>query len=574
MDGQAQVGDDMNGLSTGRSIGIHGFGTRLVVGGIAVLLSVMFSCVRAAGRVVISEVMFDPSGSEFYDEFIEIQNTGGEPVDLAGWMAGDGDETDELVFENETVLQPGAFGLILDSGYFAHSIRYDPLPPSALILTVADATIGNSGLSNSTPERIVLVSAAGDTVGTMVYTTGNKPGYSEEKVDPAGDDGPANWMDSRWEGGTPGRVNSVSPKDRDLALERVSESPFQVPAGVARDFVLQVINRGRRAASAFSVTVRGISGWHRDFPGLEPAGQLRVETPLGMVPPGRHEYAARVVFDADEDTSNNQVTWTVLGGVGPRAVIVNEVMYAPVEGDPEWVELHNRSGQALDVISWRIEDAKSQGDPFGSNPLRLQADAYLVVAEDVDRFYSRFPDRTVQVVAPERWARLNDSGDAVVVRDATGAAVDSTVYDPAAFTGRSLERISGSGPSGDPLNWLASTHEDGATPGRENSVALQPGIDTVRLLAEPNPFYERVEIRYLLPTPRADVNLWVYDRSGHPVKTLLNAAAGGSRRRVTWDGLGENGAPLKPGIYILFLETSLKGRIFRTRAPVVLARGL
>lgn len=564
----------MNGLSTGRRTGIPLTGTGWVAGGIAVLLAVMISCAGAAGRVVISEVMFDPFGSEFYDEFIEIQNTGSQPVDLAGWMAGDGDEVDGLVFVDGSVLLPGAFGLILDSGYFAHSARYDPLPPSALILTVADATIGNSGLSNATPERIVLVSSAGDTVGVMVYTTGNKPGFSEEKVDPHGGDEPENWMDSRWEGGTPGRVNSVSPKDFDLALERVSESPFPVPAGAARDFVLQVINRGRRAASTFSLSVQGIAAWRRDFAGLAPAGRLRVETPVGIVPPGRHEYVAGVVFDADEDASNNQVTWTVLGGVGTRAVIVNEVMYAPEEGEPEWVELHNRSGQALDVTAWRIEDAKSPGGPFESEPFRLQSDAYLVVAEDEDRFYSRFPDRTVQVVAPGRWARLNDSGDAVVVRDATGAVVDSMVYEPAALAGRSLERISGSGPSDDLQNWLASTHEDGATPGRENSVALQRGIDAVSLMAEPNPFNDRVEIRYLLPTPRADVNLWVYDRSGHPVRALLNAAAGGSRRRVTWDGSDENGAQLKPGVYILFLETSHKGRIFRTRVPVVLARGL
>lgn len=574
MDRQAQAGNDMNGLSTGWTIAIHRIGARLVAGCAALLLAVLTSNVRAEGRVVISEVMFDPSGSEFYDEFIEIQNTGSEPVDLAGWLAGDGDEADELVFENESVLQPGAFGLILDSGYFAHSTRYDPLPASALILTVADATIGNSGLSNSTPERIVLVSSTGDTVGAMVYTTGNKPGYSEEKVDPAGDDAPENWMDSRWDGGTPGRVNSVSPKDFDLALERVSESPFPVPAGVPRDFVLDVVNLGRRPATAFFVNVKGIDAWHRDFPALEPAGRLRVAAPIGIVPPGHHEYVARVEFDADEDTSNNQVTWTVLGGVGTGAVIVNEVMYAPDDGEPEWVELHNRSGRALDVIAWRIQDSKSPGGPFGSEPLRLQPDGYLVVAEDEDRFYSRFPDRTVQVVAPGRWARLNDGGDAVVLRDASGAVVDSMVYVPETLTGRSLERISGAGPSGDLLNWLASTHDDGATPGRENSVSLQPGIDAVRLEAEPNPFYDRVEIRYLLPEPRAHVNLWVYDRSGHPVKALLNAAAGGSRRRVTWDGSDDDGAPLKPGIYILFLETSLQGRIFRTKSPVVLARGL
>ena len=117
----------------------------------------------------------------------------------------------------------------------------------------------------------MLVSSSGDTVGAMVYTTGNRPGFSEEKIDPEGGDGPDNWMDSRWEGGTPGRANSVSPRDYDLALARVSESPFPVPAGVSRDFVLAVENRGRLPASVFSVAVEGISGWRRDFPGLGPA---------------------------------------------------------------------------------------------------------------------------------------------------------------------------------------------------------------------------------------------------------------------------------------------------------------
>ena len=498
----------MKRCAQGRCSGIHGNGIGSIVASFIVLLSVLVSCGRAVGRVVISEVMFDPAGSEFYDEYIEIQNTGREPVDLAGWRAGDGDEADALAFESgESVLQPGAFGLILDSGYFTHSNHYDPLPESALILTVADATLGNSGLSNSRPERIVLVSSFGDTVGVMVYTTGNKPGFSEEKVDPTAGDGPENWVDSRWEGGTPGRVNSVSPKDNDLALARVSESPFPVPAGVARDFILEVVNRGRRPASAFSVRVEGIARWHRDFPGLGPADLLRVETPIGNVPPGQYEYAAAIVFNADEDTSNNRVTWTVVGGVRPGAVVVNEVMVSPAEGDPEWVELHNRSERTLDVTGWRIQDAKSAGEVFGREPLQLQPDAYLVVAEDVDGFYSRFGDRTVQVVAPERWFRLNNSGDVVVVRDATGAIVDRMAYDQAVFAGRSLERIAGSGLSVDDRNWLSSTHEDGATPGRENSVALQSGIDAVQILAEPNPFYDRVEIRYLLPAPRADVNL-------------------------------------------------------------------
>ena len=45
------------------------------------------------GQVVLSEVMFDPAGSEFYDEFVEVQNVGDQAVDLTGWRVGDGEET-------------------------------------------------------------------------------------------------------------------------------------------------------------------------------------------------------------------------------------------------------------------------------------------------------------------------------------------------------------------------------------------------------------------------------------------------------------------------------------------------
>ena len=82
------------------------------------------------------------------------------------------------------------------------------------------------------------------------------------------------------------------------------------------------------------------------------------------------------------------------------------------------------------------QDARSEGEVFGRESLQLPPDAYLVVAEDVEGFYSRFVDRTIQVVAPERWVRLNDSGDAVVVRDATGDVMDRMVYDHGAFAGR------------------------------------------------------------------------------------------------------------------------------------------
>ncbi len=545
-------------------------------------LGVLAAFGTGEAQVILSEVMFDPSGSEFYDEFIEIQNLGEQPVDLKGWRLGDGEETDEIVpREGATLLQAGAFGLVLDAGYFAHSTRYAPLPEEALILTVEDATLGKGGLGNARPERVVLIAPSEDTIASMTYRVGNRPGHSEEKIDPRAGDGPENWADSRWEGGTPGRINSVSPKADDLALLILPKTPLEVRAGEQETFELIVVNRGQRAAKDFQVEVSDTAlalVWAETGDALAPGDSLVVAYPITGVAPGRYVYSARARFRADQDTSNNRVSWEVVVGAHPFQVVVNEVMFVPPAREPEWVELLNRSEQVLDMSGWQIQDSRPAAvELSGPSSLRLLPGGYAVVAEDTGRFRSRYPDVTAPVVAPGRWPRLNDGGDAVVIRDATGCVVDSMVYgrQTAPASHRSLERIDPDGASSGSENWLFSTDGGGATPGQTNSVSRQGQSEGVRLSASPNPFRERVEITYSLSISRADVNLWVFDRLGHRVKTLLNAEPGGGRRRVDWDGAGERGRHLKPGIYILYLEAAgPDGRVYRARTPVVLARGL
>ncbi len=60
---------------------------------------------------------------------------------------------------------------------------------------------------------MILIDAKGDTAAVYTYSTGNRPGYSDEKIRATGDDSPSNWADSAVEGGTPGRSNSISTSD-------------------------------------------------------------------------------------------------------------------------------------------------------------------------------------------------------------------------------------------------------------------------------------------------------------------------------------------------------------------------
>ncbi len=171
-------------------------------------------CDSAQAQVVLSEVMYDPSGVDYHDEYVELVNIdAAASVDLGGWCLGDDDEIDLLLDTGGgMVLGPGQFALVLDGSYSAASTTYEMVRTNALLLTIDDKAFGRGGWSNSKEEAVVLCNAHGDSVEVFRYQPAQRPGYSWEKVDPQAGSAAANWALALIEGGTPGRPNSVHGK--------------------------------------------------------------------------------------------------------------------------------------------------------------------------------------------------------------------------------------------------------------------------------------------------------------------------------------------------------------------------
>jgi hypothetical protein len=75
------------------------------------------------------------------------------------------------------------------------------------------------------------------------------------------------------------------------------------------------------------------------------------------------------------------------------------------------------------------------------------------------------------------------------------------------------------------------------------------------LESAPNPFQPFTEIRFALPRDE-HVRLDVYDVAGRRVRTLVDATLGaGVEHRIRWDGTGERGERMAPGVYFYRLET-------------------
>jgi len=104
-------------------------------------------------------------------------------------------------------------------------------------------------------------------------------------------------------------------------------------------------------------------------------------------------------------------------------VILNEIHYDPdVESeDVEFVELFNRGTNTVQLDGWDLSDAVVFSFPAGT---MLPPSGYLVVAQDPAEFQAKFG---FQPLGP--WeGRLDNFGEEVELRDATGDVVDRVDY--------------------------------------------------------------------------------------------------------------------------------------------------
>ncbi len=439
-------------------------------------------------QIVLSEIMFDPIGSEYYDEFIELYNTSAvDTVDLAWWVISDSSDYDIIIpHESGTKLAPGQFALILDSGYFENSDHYDGIiPDDALILTINNATFGSGGLSNSTAEPVILIAATGDTVAKYRYSLDNEPGYSDEKINLFGSDNADNWANSRVLNGTPGKLNSVQPMTHDLSVELVA-FPETLQPDQSVTLVAQIKNLGLSSAFNFELNFyhdtnldsiyshqEQISSTFLFEDSLAQNDTVQQKLEVENLKSGHHRFFAGVSYSPDQDSYNNLSSAEVKVGFPEKSLVINEIMFRPNSNEPEWVELFNPRDDSINIQHWKLSDSRTDNKlTISVAPLFIPADGYFIIADD-STFFDVYPNCTCQIMVADNFPALNNSGDAVTIYDLTGTIIDQVNYQSnwGSKTGVSLERILFDGESDDPVNWALSQSSDGSTPCLKNSVA-------------------------------------------------------------------------------------------------------
>ncbi|MCX8107599.1 MAG: lamin tail domain-containing protein, partial [Verrucomicrobiae bacterium] len=95
-------------------------------------------------------------------------------------------------------------------------------------------------------------------------------------------------------------------------------------------------------------------------------------------------------------------------------IVISEIMFDPLSGDDrdEYIELHNRGTNAIDLSGWRFVDGIEFVFPQGAT---LPAGGWLVVVPDVGRFRETHPDVPSEVVFGNYSGALSNKGERIAL---------------------------------------------------------------------------------------------------------------------------------------------------------------
>ncbi len=411
---------------------------------------------QPAGHVVISEVMYDPVGTEPGAEWVELHNPTAAAVALSGWQLRDNGSTDTIPAFS---LNPGAFLVIASS----QSAFLETYPGFTGNLVGLESPIGN-GLSN-TGDRVRLLDAAGAEIDAMSY------GTDATVFAPACPDVP--------EGQSLVRV--PVDQDADSAADWAAQAapnpggPGAEPAPTSTHTRTPAHTPTPTATAVTTATPTATAS-------LTPLATAPVTpTPSATATPTATSAAAPSVTPSATLSGSPTPTWTPTPTLPPSpapGLLLSEVLYdavqSGVDSNWEWIEIHNPTGAAVDLAGWAVGDAGAQ-DALPA--FTLGPGGYVVVVADETSFRENHPGFTGHLLDLNGpiGAGLSNTGDALrlyapdaVLVDAMSYGSDTSAFAPACPTvapGQSLARVPPDRDTDTRDDWLAQAIPNPGAPG-------------------------------------------------------------------------------------------------------------
>lgn len=542
--------------------------------------------------VIIDEVMADPTPPVGLpnNEWIELKNISGLPINLAGWRIGDANGQSGAI--PAFILQPDSFVIICGSSSVA--------PLSAFGKTLSVTSFPS--LDNETD--LLFLKAANTTIIHAVnydaswYSNEMKKegGWSLEMIDTKNPcAGKINWKASvAAKGGTPGTINSVNGLNTDIAPPLVINS-YTTDSTT----IILVYDEPVDSASGAMIgnyTIDGNLTFIQSMTIPPLFNQVLLKTNHPMQANMIYTVTVNQVIDCKGNAISTPETIRTGIPADPDSgeIIINEILFDPRPGGYDYVEFYNSSKKIFDASHLYIANRNSNNQLnspviLQSNPFYIFPGDYAVITENADNLAMNYlVSHPKAVLTISSLPSLPDTKGTVVLLNASGSIADEVSYDAnwhfkllANTEGVSLERIDANASSQNASNWHSAASTAGyGTPGYKNSQYRDPTATTTIIQIDPavfspdnDGFNDVVSIKYNMEEPGNVANITIFDAAGRPVRNLVRNNILGRSGYWNWDGLGDKEQKLTVGIYIVFTEIfNLQGKKQSFKNTIVLTR--
>ncbi|SDF17002.1 lamin tail domain-containing protein [Chitinophaga filiformis] len=528
-----------------------------------------------------------PSAGLLPSRFVELKNNSPYALQLKNWRLGNSSREALLP---QYLLPPGGLVVICDKG------NTDLFPADISILGISSFPApGDSDI-------ITLRNDSGTLVHAVAYDRSwyNNPvkergGWSLEMIDtnwPCA--GSSNWKPSTApQGGTPGRPNRVT-----------GAGAMPPPVSLVKAFPPDTMTLHLSFNGIMdSLTVTEPA--HFEFTPPLAMARITAHPPLynnisvHLTAPLLPDTVYTVVVSGLKDCTGQEVTaasdvaFARIGTADSFDIVINEILYDPASGVPEFIEIYNRSRKAVDLSHLYLARRKEDGQldapaTLGDQPLLLLSGGYAAFTtapEALCAYYDCLQPATIyKINLPPL---INGEGTIVLLNE-SGQILDELHYSDKMHLaladntrGVSLERLQADRETQDKYNWhSAAAAAKYATPGYRNSqrlpvVELQGDLTVQPAVFSPDNdgLDDFAVVRYNFPGPGYIINVTIFDAEGRPVRYLEKNTLLPASGYMTWDGRGESNRGLVSGIYIIFAEAfNAEGEVRHWKLPIVLGK--
>ena len=302
-----------------------------------------------------------------------------------------------------------------------------------------------------------------------------------------------------------------------------------------------------------------------------------------------NDYAAdKVILDEVIVIAEEKPLEPILSG----DVLISEVLFNPVAGGSDYVDIYNNSGKEISTnrLYLASRDSKlelTQIYPLSKSKRMFLPENYLALTKDTNGVFPWFEIKCRECfLQMEKFPSYNNDFDYVVLLNENMQVIDELFYSEkmhhlllAEEKGISLERISFAENTNDIKNWhSASTTSGYGTPGYKNSQveienATVPKVTFNLESFSPNfdGYNDEYQINYELEKPGYIANISIFDSAGRFVLKLANNEILGTSGTIVWNGNDESGHRQNLGVYVVLVEIfNTSGEVYQFKDGVVL----